>query len=65
MVLTAIGGFLGLAVGELFSLLVNKYSPLPAYVPAWAIGDWRGHFSRSRNRFRTLAGMESGAPRSD
>ena len=38
VVLTAIGGFLGLAIGELFSLLVNKYSPLPAYVPAWAIG---------------------------
>ncbi len=37
VVLTAIGGFLGLAIGELFSLLVNKYSPLPAYVPAWAI----------------------------
>lgn len=37
VVLTAIGGFLGLAVGELFSLLVNKYSPLPAYVPPWAI----------------------------
>ncbi len=38
VVLTAIGGFLGLAVGELLSLLTNKYSPLPAYVPAWAIG---------------------------
>jgi putative ABC transport system permease protein len=37
VVLTSIGGFVGLAVGELFSLLVNKYSPLPAYVPAWAI----------------------------
>ena len=38
VVLTAIGGFLGLAVGELLSLLTNKYSPLPAYVPMWAIG---------------------------
>lgn len=38
IVLTSIGGFVGLAVGEVFSLLVNKYSPLPAYVPAWAIG---------------------------
>jgi putative ABC transport system permease protein len=38
VVLTSIGGFVGLAVGEIFSLLVNKYSPLPAYVPAWAIG---------------------------
>src|SRR5678815_3879455 len=37
VVLTAIGGFAGLAVGELASLLMNKYSPLPAYVPLWAI----------------------------
>ena len=37
VVLTAIGGILGLAVGELLSVLVNKYSPLPAYVPPWAI----------------------------
>jgi putative ABC transport system permease protein len=38
VVLTAIGGFAGLAIGELLSLLMNKYSPLPAYVPLWAIG---------------------------
>jgi putative ABC transport system permease protein len=38
VVLTAIGGFAGLAVGEGASLLMNKYSPLPAYVPLWAIG---------------------------
>lgn len=38
VVLTAIGGVTGLAVGEIGSLLVNKYSPLPAYVPLWAIG---------------------------
>src|SRR5262249_37544863 len=38
VVLTAIGGFFGLAVGELLSVLTNKYSPLPAYVPGWAIG---------------------------
>jgi putative ABC transport system permease protein len=38
VVLTAIGGLLGLMVGELFSYLTNKYSPLPAYVPPWAIG---------------------------
>ena len=38
VVLTAIGGLLGLLVGELFSYLTNKYSPLPAYVPPWAIG---------------------------
>jgi len=37
IVLTAIGGLIGLAVGELASVLMNKYSPLPAYVPAWAI----------------------------
>jgi putative ABC transport system permease protein len=37
VVLTAIGGLLGLAVGEVASLLMNKYSPLPAYVPLWAI----------------------------
>jgi len=30
--------FAGLAVGEIASLLMNKYSPLPAYVPLWAIG---------------------------
>jgi putative ABC transport system permease protein len=38
VVLTAIGGLAGLAVGELLSLMVNKYSPLPAFVPLWAIG---------------------------
>ena len=38
VVLTAIGGLAGLAVGEIASWLVNKYSPLPAYVPLWAIG---------------------------
>jgi len=38
VVLTGIGGLLGLAVGELASILMNKYSPLPAFVPAWAIG---------------------------
>ncbi|HEX7531528.1 MAG TPA: ABC transporter permease, partial [Pyrinomonadaceae bacterium] len=27
-----------LAVGELASILMNKYSPLPAFVPPWAIG---------------------------
>jgi putative ABC transport system permease protein len=38
VVLTAIGGLAGLAVGEVASLIMNKYSPLPAYVPLWAIG---------------------------
>jgi putative ABC transport system permease protein len=35
--LTAIGGVAGLIIGEIASLLMNRYSPLPAYVPAWAI----------------------------
>ncbi len=35
--LTAIGGGAGLMVGEIASLLMNKYSPLPAFVPLWAI----------------------------
>ncbi|HKZ81385.1 MAG TPA: ABC transporter permease [Pyrinomonadaceae bacterium] len=38
VVLTAIGGLAGLFVGEILSVLTNKYSPLPAYVPLWAIG---------------------------
>lgn len=37
VVLTAIGGVAGLLLGEGASLLMNKYSPLPAYVPWWAI----------------------------
>ena len=37
VVLTALGGVAGLAVGEVASLLMNKYSPLPAFVPLWAI----------------------------
>jgi putative ABC transport system permease protein len=37
VVLTGIGGLVGLIVGELASLLMNKYSPLPAFVPGWAI----------------------------
>lgn len=35
--LTAIGGTIGVAIGEILSLLINKYSPLPAYIPIWAI----------------------------
>ena len=37
VVLTALGGFAGLIVGEVASLLMNRYSPLPAFVPMWAI----------------------------
>jgi putative ABC transport system permease protein len=37
VVLTAIGGIIGLVIGEVASLLMNKYSPLPAFVPLWAI----------------------------
>ncbi len=35
--LTAIGGIIGLVIGEAASLIMNRYSPLPAYVPLWAI----------------------------
>ena len=37
VVLTGIGGLIGLAAGELMSLVINTYSPLPAYIPVWAI----------------------------
>lgn len=37
VVLTGIGGLIGLAIGEILSLLVNKFSPLPAFIPVWAI----------------------------
>ena len=37
VVLTAFGGVIGLLLGEVASLLTNKYSPLPAFVPLWAI----------------------------
>jgi putative ABC transport system permease protein len=37
VVLTGLGGLAGLIVGELFAFLINKYSPLPAYVPIWAV----------------------------
>jgi putative ABC transport system permease protein len=37
VVLTGIGGLLGLAVGELLAFLTNRFSPLPAFVPIWAI----------------------------
>src|SRR5215470_1030626 len=37
IVLTSIGGLIGLIIGEIASLLMNTYSPLPAYIPWWAI----------------------------
>ena len=37
MVLTGIGGIIGLVLGEVLSVLINTYSPLPAYIPLWAI----------------------------
>jgi putative ABC transport system permease protein len=37
VVLTAIGGFIGLVIGEVMSFLINNYSPLPAFIPFWAI----------------------------
>jgi putative ABC transport system permease protein len=37
VVLTGLGGAAGLFVGEIASLLMNRYSPLPAFVPLWAI----------------------------
>lgn len=37
VVLTSTGGVIGLVIGELASLLMNRYSPLPAFVPWWAI----------------------------
>jgi putative ABC transport system permease protein len=37
VILTGIGGLIGLALGEFLSFLVNTFSPLPAYIPVWAI----------------------------
>lgn len=37
VMLTAVGGVAGLFIGELASLVMNRYSPLPAFVPLWAI----------------------------
>lgn len=36
VVLTSIGGLMGLGIGEVLSLLMNTFSPLPAFVPLWA-----------------------------
>ena len=37
VVLTGIGGLFGLVIGEIVSVLINTYSPLPAFIPIWAI----------------------------
>lgn len=37
VVLTGIGGLIGLVIGEGLSILINTYSPLPAYIPFWAV----------------------------
>lgn len=37
VILTGIGGILGLIIGEAMSLLINTFSPLPAYIPVWAV----------------------------
>lgn len=37
VVLTGIGGVIGLILGELLSIVINTYSPLPAFIPVWAI----------------------------
>jgi putative ABC transport system permease protein len=37
VVLTGIGGIIGLIIGEIMSYLINTYSPLPAFIPLWAI----------------------------
>ena len=37
VILTAIGGTIGVGIGEILSLFINAYSPLPAYIPVWAI----------------------------
>lgn len=37
VILTAIGGSIGVGIGQILSLLINAYSPLPAYIPVWAI----------------------------
>ncbi len=35
--LTFIGGITGLIIGEIASFLMNVFSPLPAFIPLWAI----------------------------
>jgi putative ABC transport system permease protein len=37
VILTGIGGLIGLVTGEGISFLINTFSPLPAYIPVWAV----------------------------
>ncbi len=37
VILTAIGGVIGLVIGEGMSYLTITFSPLPAYIPIWAV----------------------------
>ena len=37
VILTGIGGVIGLFFGEGLSFLINSFSPLPAFIPVWAI----------------------------
>jgi putative ABC transport system permease protein len=37
VILTGIGGILGLIIGEGMSFLINTFSPLPAFIPIWAV----------------------------
>ncbi len=37
VILTGIGGIIGLITGEGLSVLINAFSPLPAYIPFWAV----------------------------
>lgn len=37
IVLTGAGGVIGLIVGQVTSVLINTFSPLPAYIPGWAV----------------------------
>ena len=37
VMLTAVGGAIGVGIGEALSYLINTYSPLPAHIPIWAI----------------------------
>ena len=58
VILTGIGGLIGLIIGEGLSYLINTFSPLPAYIPIWAVFLGLVCFCRNRDCFRTLSGLE-------